>query len=163
MTDRPPSDRAAEPGTGRAFRLALAVKAVDGAAELIGAIVLLLVPGAALGSLVRDVLSRDLLGPPDGSLARHFQAGTAEFLSGNRTFVVLYLGLHGVIKLGLVAALLREWRPAFPVAVVVLGAFVVLELLRAARTGSVVLPVLAALDIVIIVLVVREYRRLRPT
>ncbi len=147
--------------TGQLFKAALLVKGVDGAAELIGAVALLLVPGAAVQRLVADVLSRDLLGPPDGWLARHFVAGTAEFASGNRTFAVVYLGLHGVVKLALVAALLRRWLPAYPIAVVVLGAFVVYELYRATRTGSVLLPLLALLDIAIIVVIVREYRLLR--
>ena len=88
-------------------------------------------------------------------------AGTAEFASGNRTFVILYLGLHGIVKLALVVALLRRWMPAYPVAAVVLGVFVVYELYRAVRTGSVVLPLLAAVDILIIIMVVREYLLLR--
>ena len=146
---------------GRLFRLALLVKGVDGAAELVGALVLLLVPATAVHHLVADVLARDLLGPPDGVLARHLVAGTAEFASGNRTFVVLYLALHGVVKLALVAALLRRWLPAYPVAVVVLALFVGYEVYRAVRTGSVLLPFLAALDVLVIVLVVREYRVLR--
>jgi uncharacterized membrane protein len=144
--------------TERLFRLALLVKAVDGAVELVGALVLLALPGAALHALVNAVVSRDLLGPPDGSLARHFEAGTAEFVSGNRTFAVVYLGLHGVVKLGLVGALLRGWRAAYPVAAVVLGVFVVYEIYRAVVTGSVLLPFLAALDVAIIVVIVREYR-----
>jgi uncharacterized membrane protein len=147
--------------TERLFRLAMLVKGVDGAVELIGALVLLAVPGAALHTLVNTIVSRDLLGPPDGSLARHFEAGTAGFASGNRTFPVIYLGLHGMVKLALVVALLRRWRPAYPVAAVVLGAFVVYELYRASQTGSVLLPLLAALDVAIIVMIVREYRLLR--
>jgi uncharacterized membrane protein len=145
----------------RLFRFALIVKGLDGAAELVGAVALLLVPAAAVHQLVADVLARDLLGPPGGFLARHLVAGTAEFASGNRTFVVLYLGLHGVVKLALVAALLRRWLPAYPVAVVVLAVFVAYEVYRAVHTGSVVLPFLAALDVLVIVLVVREYRVLR--
>jgi uncharacterized membrane protein len=156
----------ASPGTRRTellFRIALLVKAIDGAVELIAAVVLLLVSGATVHRLIDDVLSRDLLGPPDGSLARHFVAGTAEFASGNRTFAVVYLGLHGVVKLALVAALLRKWMPAYPVAVVVLGLFVIYEIYRATQTGSVLLPVLAAVDVAIIVMIVREYRVLRAT
>jgi len=146
--------------TERLFRLALLVKAVDGAAELLAALVLLVVPGAALSSWIHEIISRDLLGPPDGSLARHFVAGTAEFASGNRTFAVVYLGLHGLVKLGLVGALLARWRPAYPVAVVVLGAFVVYELYRAGQTGSLVLPLLGLVDAAVILLIVREYRLL---
>lgn len=147
--------------TERLFKIAMLLKGLDGAVELVAAIVLLIVPAAAVHDLVAEIIGRDLLGPPDGTLARHFVAGTAEFLSGNRAFVVLYLGLHGVVKLALVAALLRHWLPAYPVAAVVLGIFVVYELYRAARTGSALLPFLAAVDIVIIVIILREYRLLR--
>jgi uncharacterized membrane protein len=146
--------------TERLFRAALLVKGLDGAAELVAAVVLLLVPAAAVHQVVANIISRDLLGPPDAFLTRHLVAGTAEFASGDRTFVVVYLGLHGVVKLALVAALLREWRPAYPVAAVVLGVFVVYELVRAFHTGSVVLALLASLDVLVVALVVREYRRL---
>ena len=156
MADVPAARR-----TERLFRLAMFVKGLDGAVELIGAIVLLLVPAALVNHLVADVISRDLVGSPDGFLARHLVAGTAEFASGNRTFVILYLGLHGVVKLALVVALLRRWMPAYPVAAVVLSVFVAYELYRAVRTGSVVLPLLAAVDILIIIMVVREYLLLR--
>jgi len=145
----------------RLFRIAMAFKGIDGLIELVGGIVLLLIPQAEVQKLVAAVVTRDLLGPPDGSLARHFVAGTAEFASGNRTFAVVYLLLHGVLKLGLVIALLRHWLPAYPVAIVVLGLFVVYEVYRATQTGSVLLPVLALVDVVVIVLVVREYRTLR--
>lgn len=150
-------------GGERLFKVALALKGIDGAIELIGAIVLLIIPTGTVQTLVNDVLARDLLGPSDGSLARHFVSGTAEFASGNRTFAVLYLGLHGVVKLALVVAMLRRIRPAYPVAVVVLGAFVVYEIYRATQTGSVLLPFLATLDIAIIVLIIREFRNMRPT
>jgi len=147
--------------TERLFKIALVVKGVDGAIELIVAVMLLLVSGAAVQAVTADVLGRDLLGPPDGTLARHFVAGTAEFTSGNRSFAILYLGLHGAVKLALVAALLRRWLPAYPIAVVVLGAFVAYEVYRATRTGSMLLPFLAAIDVVIIVMVIREYRLCR--
>jgi uncharacterized membrane protein len=65
------------------------------------------------------------------------------------------------VKLALVAALLRRWLPAYPIAVVLLGTFVVYELYRATRTGSVLLPLLAVLDIAIIAVIMREYRLLR--
>ena len=147
--------------TERWLTVALILKGLDGAVELAAAVALLLVPAATVHRLVAEVVSRDLLGPPDGFLTRHLVAGTAEFAACNRTFVLVYLGLHGVVKLALVWALLRKWRPAYPVAAVVLGVFVGYELIRAVRTGSLVLPFLAALDVLVIVLVLREYRLLR--
>ena len=147
--------------TERLFRVALLVKGVDGAAELLGAIALLLVSGDWMHRVVVLVLARDLVGPPDAPPARHLVRAVDEFASGDRTFVVVYLALHGVLKLALVWALLRRWLPAYPPAVAVLGLFVVYELVHAWHTGSVLLAVLALLDIAIIVLVLREYRLLR--
>jgi uncharacterized membrane protein len=145
----------------RLFRLALLIKGIDGAAELLAAVVLALVPGATLHHLVAEVLVRDLPGSAHGALAQHIVTVVDEFAAGNRTFAVVYLGLHGVLKLALVVALLRKWLPAYPVAVAVLAVFVGYELYRAVHTGSLLLPVLAALDIAIIVIVLREYRLLR--
>lgn len=147
--------------TERLFKVALVIKGLDGAAELIGAVLLTLVSGDLVQRGIAHVVSHDLLGTPDGSLSRHFVLGTNEFASGHRTFAIIYLALHGVLKLALVAALLRKWLPAYPAAVVVLGLFVVYELYRAAHTHSILLPLLAALDLAIIVLVIREYRLLR--
>ena len=135
-------------GTAHLFKVAMLVKGIDGAAELIVAMVLLLVSAATVHRLVADVLA-------------HVVTITDGFATGNRTFAVVYLALHGVVKLALVVALLRKWVPAYPVAIAVLGAFVVYELYRATRTGSLLLPVLAVLDIAIIVVIVREYRLLR--
>ncbi|GAA1391626.1 DUF2127 domain-containing protein [Pseudonocardia kongjuensis] len=156
-----PSGPRAARRTERLFRIAMLVKGVDGAAELLAAIALLLVSGDRLHRVVAQVLARDLLGPPDAPLARHLTTAVDDVAGGGRTFVIVYLALHGVIKLALVWALLRRWLPAYPPAVVVLGLFVVYELVHAWHTGSVLLPVLALLDIAIIVLVVREYRLLR--
>jgi uncharacterized membrane protein len=155
------TDNVAVSRSERLFRIAMAFKGIDGLLELVGGITLLLVPQAEVQKAITAVVARDLLGPPDGSLARHFVAGTAEFASGDRTFAVAYLLLHGVLKIGLVVALLRHWLPAYPVAIVVLSAFVVYEVYRATRTGSVLLPVLAVVDVAVITLVVREYRALR--
>ncbi|MBN9735384.1 MULTISPECIES: DUF2127 domain-containing protein [unclassified Pseudonocardia] len=146
--------------TERLFRIALVVKGVDGAAELLAAVALLLVSGDWLHHVVARILARDLVGPLDGTLARHLVAGTDAFAGGDRTFAVVYLALHGAIKLALVGALLRKWLPAYPPAIVVLSLFVVYELVHAWHTGSLLLPFLAALDVAIIVLVLREYRLL---
>ena len=134
---------------------------MDGATEGITALVLGLVPSTTVDKLVAELISRELLGPPDDSLSRHLLTLTDQFTAGSRTFAVVYLGLHAVVKLALVAALLRRWMPAYPVAVAVLGVFVSYELYRGISTRSVLLPILAVLDIAIIVAILREYRLLR--
>ena len=146
----------------RLFRAALLVKGLDGAVELLVALALALGPVAVLDGLVRVVLEHHLLGGPQSVLAERFAAGEEQLTGAGRTFAVVYLALHGIVKCGLVIAMARRIRPAYPVAAVVLGLFVVYEFYRATQTGSVLLPVLGALDLLIIVLIVREYRRLGP-
>ncbi|RLK54201.1 DUF2127 domain-containing protein [Actinokineospora cianjurensis] len=144
------------------FRVALAVKAVDGGAQLLGGLVLAIIPTTVLTGLANDLLTRDLVGNHDGTLAHHLATAIRDFGNpGTRVFAVVFLLLHGMVKLGLVAALYRQVRPAYPVAVLILTAFVVYELIRAAHTGSIALPFFAALDLITIALVLREYRDLR--
>ncbi len=148
--------------TEKLFRVAIALKGIDGAWQLLAGIVLLFVPPGAMTELADWVATRDLLGDPAGSLSAHLQMAAHNFADGStRWFAVAYLLIHGVIKLGLVYALLRKIAPAYPLAVVALAAFVVFEVLHAVHTHSVALPIFAALDIVIIVLVIKEYLQLR--
>ena len=137
------------------FRIAMLVKGIDGALELIGGVLLLVVSQAAVQRVITDVVTHDLLGPPDGSLTRHFVAGTAEFASGDRTFAVLYLLLHGAIKVALVVALVRHWLPAYPSPSSCSGCSSS-TIYRTRPAGA--LPLLAVVDIAVIVLVIRECR-----
>jgi uncharacterized membrane protein len=147
--------------TERFFRIAIAIKGLDGALQVVGALILAFIPASTVSGFTHAVITRDLLGDPSGTLARHLESATENFLHGDtKTFAVAYLLAHGLIKLGLVWALARKIVRAYPVAAVVLGAFVVYEIWRAIHTHSIALPFFAALDVVIIILVLREYRQL---
>ncbi|GAA0609089.1 DUF2127 domain-containing protein [Kutzneria viridogrisea] len=148
--------------TDKLFKVAVTLKGLDGLSQLVLGIVLIFIPPTVITGLANAVVTRDLLGDPGGTLSEHLETAAHNFADGSsRGFAIGYLLLHAVIKLGLVAALLRKVVPLYPIAALVLGAFVVYELYRAVHTGSIALPFFAALDIVIIVLVLREYRQLR--
>ena len=61
----------------------------------------------------------------------------------------------------LVGALVRRIRPAYPVAIVFLGSFILYELYRFVLGHSIALLIFAALDTGITTMVVREYLELR--
>lgn len=146
--------------TEKLFRIAIALKGLDGALQLVGGLVLMIVPATVISGFAHAVVTRDLLGDPEGTLARHLELAAGHFAEG-RTFAVVYLVAHGLIKLGLVWALAKKVMRAYPVAAVVLSAFVVYEIFRAIHTHSLALPFFAALDVLIVVLVLREYRQLK--
>jgi uncharacterized membrane protein len=147
--------------TDRLLRTALFLKGLDGAVELLAGLALLAVGPRPLAGVTRRVVEHHLLGSPNGALAERFAAGEAALSGGDRTVAVLYLTLHGLVKLGLVVALLREVLPAYPVAVGVLGVFCAYEVYRAVDRDAWSMWAAAALDLAVIVLVLREYRRLR--
>ncbi|MEV0697364.1 DUF2127 domain-containing protein [Saccharopolyspora sp. NPDC050389] len=147
--------------TDKLFRVAVLLKGLDGAVQLIAGVLLIFLSPNTITRLAHAVVTRDLLGPPAGPLAGHFEEALQHFAGGNRTFVITYLIAHGVIKIGLVIGLMLKIMPLYPVAMAALGLFVVFEVLRAVQTKSVVLPLFAALDVAIIVLVLREYLELR--
>jgi len=138
------------------------LKGLDGGVQLVLGIVLAFLPPTAITGLANLVLTRDLLGDPNNALSTHLSSAAHNFADGtSRWFAIGYLLLHAVVKLGLVAALLRETLPAFPIAAVVLSAFAGYEVYRAVRVGSIALPIFAALDAAVVFLILREYRQLR--
>lgn len=147
--------------TDKLFRVAVLLKGLDGVVQLLGGVLLLFLPPAAITRLAHAVVARDLLGPPSGALAGHFEVAVEHFAGGGRTFLTAFLIAHGVIKIGLVVGMWCEILPMYPVSMVALGLFVVFEVVRAVQSGSLLLPLFAALDVAIIVLVYREYRELR--
>jgi len=149
-------------GTDRAFAVAIAIKGIDGGLQFIGALLLMVIPPTLITGAANMIITRDLLGDPNGTLSTHLAEAANHFANGSsRWFAIFYLLAHGVIKLILVWALVKKVMWMFPVSVVVLAAFVVYEVWRAVHTHSIALPVFAAIDVVIITMIIREYRKLR--
>ena len=67
----------------------------------------------------------------------------------------------GLVKMGLVAGLLREKLWAYPVALAVLGLFFCYQMYRLAHTHSSGLGFFSLLDLIILVLIWREYKSLK--
>lgn len=147
--------------TDKLFRVAVWLKGLDAVSQLAGGALLIFIPPRALTWIAHGVVTRDLLGPPTGPLAGHFEEAVQHLVGGGRAFVIAYLLVHGLIKLVLVIALLRKAVRWYPAAITALGLFVLFELVRGAQTHSLLLPVLTALDIAIIVVVIKEYREIR--
>jgi uncharacterized membrane protein len=148
--------------TDRMFKVAITIKGIDGGLQFVAALLLLVIPPTLITGVANTIITRDLLGDPNGTLSTHLATAADHFANGStRWFAIFYLLAHGVVKLGLVWALVKKIMPAFPIAVVVLTGFVVYEVWRAVLTHSITLPIFAAIDLIIIGMVIREYRKLR--
>jgi uncharacterized membrane protein len=154
-------DRTVNGSLHRLFQAAVVVKGIDGVLEFIGGLLLLFVNETALHRLVIALTQHELAEEPDDRLVialRHLAEG---FSVETRHFASAYLIGHGILKVFLAASLLRERLWAFPLALSVLAIFVAYQLHRFGRTHSTALLALTVLDMVVMVLIWREYRSRR--
>ncbi len=97
---------------------------------------------------------------PHGAIATWLLHATEHLSSGTQHFASAYLLVHGAIKVGLVAGLMRGWHAAYPLALLLLTAFIGYQCYRLFRFHSPALAVFTAVDIVIVLLIWHEWRSL---
>ena len=142
------------------FRISVIIKGIDALVELVSGIVLFFVSTDSILHLVRVLTQQELRLDPRDFIATHLLAAAQQFSVGQQAFYAFYLVSHGVIKLLLVAGLLREKLWAYPASLAVLGGFIAYQLYRYSYGHSILLLLLTAFDLVVIVLVWHEWRLL---
>jgi len=139
------------------FDAGVLFKGAEGFLEIVAGVWLGFDP-AILQSVVFRLTAKELLHDPDDRIVATLRHLAEDLGSGRHTFATMYLIAHGLVKVVLAIGLLREKPWAFPVALWTLGAFVIYQLYRYTHTHSPMLPLLAAIDVVIMWLVWRESR-----
>lgn len=142
----------------RAFLIGMAFKGVDGCLELIGAAALLLTTRPEIQHVVGWLTREELVEDPRDFFATHAVHLAQHLTAGTQHFAAAYLFVHGAIKVALVIGLLRGLRWMYPVALIVLTAFIGYQLYRLARIPSWSLGLFTLLDVVVIALIWREWR-----
>jgi uncharacterized membrane protein len=141
------------------FEVGIILKGLDGVLEVIGGLLLLVVSPATIDRVVTSLTQHELSEDPHDFLATHLLK-TAHGLTGSALlFGAVYLLAHGVVKVILVGALLKNQLWAYPWMIVFLGVFIVYQVYRLSFQPSVGLAVLTIFDAVIGWLTYREYRK----
>jgi uncharacterized membrane protein len=144
------------------FEASLLIKGTLASAEFVAGLGLLLTPNHLIITLVAFLTRHELAQDPADAMARWFEHVAASFPIQTQHFYAWYLMSHGGLKLLMVLLLARRVTWAYPAAMVVLAGFVVYQLHHWTLSPSPVLLVLTGFDLVMIVLVWREWRTLRP-
>jgi uncharacterized membrane protein len=144
----------------RVYGVVVAVKGFDGVIELVAGLVLLIAPNTIRWGLQGGAAEVQEQATP----LRVFLAGELlhadQIVAGGVVTLAVVLLVHGVVKVVTVYCLLRRILAAYPWAVLVLVGLLVWQLavlLTAPAAGA---AILAALDVVVLVLVSREWRLL---
>lgn len=141
------------------FRIAVLLKGLDGVLETAAGVTLLVTSPDWIVHIARVVTWDWLVTHPDGAVAQHLYNSAQHISAGSERFAAIYLLAHGIVKIGLVAALLKDQRWAYPTAMIVFAAFVVYQLHRFTVTHAILLIPLSLFDLVVIGLIWLEYRR----
>ena len=145
----------------RAFAVGIILKGLDGVLEVAGGVLLLLISPTTIDQLSRTLTQHELSEDPHDFLATHLLHAAGSLTGSSLEFGAAYLLLHGVIKIVLVAALLRDKIWAYPWMIAFLVVFIVYQIYRMTFAFSVGLLGLTIFDVLVVWLTYREYGKQR--
>lgn len=142
-----------------AFVLGVVVKAVSGVLELAAGLPLLVLGPAPLVAAADRVVAWLLAVDPDNAAAPLLAHSVDTLGSGTSVLVAVYLLFHGVVKLGIVLALLRGSRSGHLASIVALGVFLVVQVAELVVAPGAGVAALTVVDALLLSLTWREWRR----
>jgi uncharacterized membrane protein len=143
------------------FKVTITIKGLDGAFEIIGGAVLTFVRPHTIDQIARSLTQHELSQDPHDFIARHILRSAGQLNHGGTLFAALYLLSHGVAKVVLVIAVLRDQLWAYPSMIVLLGAFIAYQLYRLSDHLTIGLTLLTIFDAFVVWLTWREYQQKR--
>jgi uncharacterized membrane protein len=144
-----------------AFQIGILFKGLDGAAEIVGAVLLYLVPPDAISQFISTITQHELSEDRHDFIASHLKQLSERLSPQSQAFAAAYLLIHGVVKVLLVWALQARKLWAYPTAIWIFGAFGVYQMYRYFVSPSFAMIALTVLDAAVIVLTWMEYGRLK--
>ena len=145
----------------RTFRISLVLKGLDGILELVGGVLLLLVTPTQINSIARLLTQHELSEDPRDFIANHVLNAAGGLTTSATLFGAIYLLWHGLVKVMLVVAVLRDKLWAYPLMIGFLAIFIVYQIYQIALMFSVGLSLLTGFDVFIVCLTIVEFRRRR--
>ncbi|MGH8335334.1 MAG: DUF2127 domain-containing protein [Gammaproteobacteria bacterium] len=142
----------------RFFDLGVIIKGIDGALEVAGGVLLILVTPRTLNTTVLFLTAHELSEDPADLVANLMRRGAGHLSTKATLFASAYLLGHGLTKLLLAVGLLRGKQWAYPAALWFLGAFVLYQSYRIVLTHSPGLVLLTVFDGIVMVLTWHEYQ-----
>jgi uncharacterized membrane protein len=144
----------------RFFELGIIVKGVDGGLELVGGLLLLFLPPAAINRVLFFFVEGELKEDPT-DLVANLLVHTTRSAIEVRVPASAFLIVHGIVKLVLVGGLATNRLWSYPAAILVFAGFTIYQLYQLTQEYSLFLEIVTVLDVIVILLVIAEYRHMR--
>ena len=140
------------------FELGLALKGFNGLWETVSGTVVLLASKATLEKWLIALAYRELLEDPDDKVIVFIAGTLLDPATSTKTFVALYILLHGLLNIFLAIQLYRKKHWAYPATIVIIAVMISYQLYRIAIHHSVILTILTLFDAFFIYLTWHEYK-----
>ncbi len=134
----------------RTFQIGIIIKGLDGILELVGGLLLFAIKPAALSGLAVFFTQHELAKDPKDFIANYLLHTAQNLPTSAKLFGAIYLASHGIIKILIVAGLLKNKLWAYPTAIAVFTAFGIYQIYRYTFSHAMSLVILTILDAVII-------------
>lgn len=146
----------------RFYKIGVGIKGIDGLIELAAGIALLVSPQLVhvfLQSFASELGEHS--SHKFGFIIEYIARIDSDLARSGTTFLIIFLVIHGLVKLGLVYCLLRKIIRAYPVALAILVIFLAYQSYVLIVNPSIAMAIFTILDVAIVWLVWGEYRDLK--
>ena len=145
----------------RLFQIGIWVKGFDGLIETVGGIVLLSLSLDAINRYVIAITENEIEEDSGEFIANALRHAAHHMTPGSKRIAGAYLVGNGVVKLFLAIGVLRGRIWCYPVAIAVITLFIVLQCLRLSFHFSWTLFLATIVDVIIVLLIWREYGKIK--
>jgi uncharacterized membrane protein len=142
------------------FKGTVIFKGFDGVLDVISSIVLTLIPPCNKVNLLPFLARKELIEDPNDLLGNYLMNLSQSFLPSTVKFIIFYLAIHGLVKVGMALALWNDNHKLFKVAGIVLAISIGYQTYRFMHTHSIILLIATIVDILIMILLQHEYNKL---
>jgi uncharacterized membrane protein len=146
--------------------ISILLKGINGALEILGGILLLIISGQTIinfvevATFVEIITEGEVIQVPK-NIASNFLLNLAYSVALNKYFTIIFLLSHGIIKLFLIICLLKKKLWSYPLAIFVFVLFIVYQTYQYYLSPSYLMILLNIFDVFVIALTYIEYRALK--
>lgn len=139
------------------FNAMLLGKSIFAFVEFLSGLLLIFIPLDLIKSTIQHLAASIAFAPLSSMITN-----AGERLTSDATlFAVIYLLLHGALKLVTLALLWRKILWSYPLSIVLLVGFIIYQMFEFFNHGAISMLVLCVVDLVMIALTLLEYRKLK--
>lgn len=140
------------------FRIGIAVKAIDSVVEIVAGLFLYFVSPGFLSAAGHAIIGNELSEDPHDLVWNYIATGFRHLTPDRRGFLAVLLLAHGALKLSFIIGLLKHKAWSYPLAIGGFTLFILYQIENILQTPSAFLEVLTCFDILVVWLIVHEYR-----